>query len=154
DRVRARPRARRREGERQRRRDRPRPPDRIERRAHIDDARPRDEGEEQKEGHGRALHRGGPGDRDARRAVSQTAVATALVLLSALLHAAWNAVLKREEDPAAGAATILAISVACATAWALLWPGVAFPNCAAIAWTVAAGACEAAYFVALARSLA
>jgi drug/metabolite transporter (DMT)-like permease len=80
-------------------------------------------------------------------------LATSLVLLSALLHAAWNAILKREKDASAGAATIVAVALVCAAAWALLARGPAFPNGAAVLWTLAAGAAEAVYFLALARSL-
>jgi drug/metabolite transporter (DMT)-like permease len=81
------------------------------------------------------------------------ALATSLVLLSALLHAAWNAILKREADTAAGATAINAIAAGCAALWALIAPGPAFPTRESIAWVALSGVCEVAYFVTLARSL-
>jgi hypothetical protein len=81
----------------------------------------------------------------------------ALVLVSAFLHAAWNALLRLEVDKdralvaAIGVATALAIAVA-GVRWAL---GEApFAGAAAAGWAIAAGVLEVAYFASLARALA
>jgi uncharacterized membrane protein len=81
----------------------------------------------------------------------------ALVLVSAFLHAAWNALLRLEADKdralvaAVGVATLLAIAVA-SVRWAL---GEApFAGAAAAGWAIAAGVLEVAYFASLARALA
>lgn len=73
-----------------------------------------------------------------------------LVALSALLHAAWNALLKAEADARAATAGALAVATLAAAlaAWAL--PGPAFPRAAGLAWAAGAGLFEAGYFVALA----
>jgi uncharacterized membrane protein len=80
----------------------------------------------------------------------------ALVLVSAFLHAAWNALLRLERDKdralvaAVGAATALALAVA-GLRWAL---GEApFAGAAAVGWSLAAGVLEVAYFASLARAL-
>ena len=80
----------------------------------------------------------------------------ALVLVSAFLHAAWNALLRLEQDKdralvaAVAAGTLLALAVA-GIRWAL---GEApFDGAAAIAWSLAAGVLEVAYFASLARAL-
>jgi drug/metabolite transporter (DMT)-like permease len=86
--------------------------------------------------------------------VSSAAFATLLVIASAFLHAAWNAILKHEEDVPAAAATICGVGAASGVAWALVTSGVAFPTRAALAWTLLSGAGEAIYFLALARALA
>jgi uncharacterized membrane protein len=80
----------------------------------------------------------------------------ALVLLSALLHATWNALLRLERDKdralvaAVGGATLLAFAVA-AIRWALGEPP--FRTSTAALWTVAAGVLEWAYFASLAQAL-
>jgi uncharacterized membrane protein len=81
---------------------------------------------------------------------------TALVLLSALLHAAWNALLRLEQDKdralvaAIGAASALALVVA-GVRWGL---GAApFAGAASLGWTLAAGVLEMVYFASLARAL-
>jgi len=80
----------------------------------------------------------------------------ALVLLSAFLHAAWNALLRLEQDKdralvaAVGAATAIAIGVA-GVRWAL---GEApFSGGAAVGWAIVAGLLEVGYFASLARAL-
>src|SRR5215212_5083413 len=80
----------------------------------------------------------------------------ALVLVSAFLHAAWNALLRLEQDKdralvaAVGAAAALALAVA-GVRWAA---GEApFPGAAAVGWALAAGLLEVAYFISLARAL-
>lgn len=80
----------------------------------------------------------------------------ALVLISAFLHALWNALLRMERDKdralvaAVGAATLLAIAVA-AVRWGLGEPP--FTSATALGWAVAAGVLELVYFAALARAL-
>jgi drug/metabolite transporter (DMT)-like permease len=77
----------------------------------------------------------------------------ALVVVSALLHALWNAALKRQPDPEGAAVAILA--VAGVAAW-LAWPlasGAGLPGPDAIGWSLAAGLCEGGYFVTLALAL-
>ncbi len=80
----------------------------------------------------------------------------ALVLLSAFLHASWNALLRVEPDKdralvaAVGAASALALAVA-GVRWAL---GEApFAGAASVGWAAAAGVLEVAYFASLARAL-
>lgn len=80
----------------------------------------------------------------------------ALVLLSALLHASWNALLRMEQDKdrslvaAVGVATAVALVVA-SIRWAL---GEApFSTYASLGWTLAAGVLECAYFASLAKAL-
>jgi multidrug transporter EmrE-like cation transporter len=80
-------------------------------------------------------------------------IATLLVLASAALHAAWNAVLKRHPSPRLAGALILIIASLAAAVPAAMAPEVAFPSRAAVLWTLAAGLGEAAYFVTLARAL-
>src|SRR4051812_35191424 len=81
----------------------------------------------------------------------------ALVLLSAFLHAAWNALLKREPDKdrtliaAVAVATLFAGAVA--TLRALVSGTAPFPGGAAFGWSLLAGAFEQVYFVSLARGL-
>jgi uncharacterized membrane protein len=81
----------------------------------------------------------------------------ALVLSSAFLHAAWNALLRVEQDKdralvaAVGAATAIALAVA-GVRWAL---GEApFAGAASLGWALVAGVLEVAYFTSLARALA
>jgi drug/metabolite transporter (DMT)-like permease len=83
-------------------------------------------------------------------------VIVALVLVSAFLHAAWNALLRVEpnKDKSLVGAIACASTFACIVAgvrWAL--GGVPFDNIAALLWTLLAGAFEAVYFATLARAL-
>ncbi len=76
----------------------------------------------------------------------------ALVLVSAALHALWNALIKRERDVRAATLAVLTIAVALSATAALLqrsW----FPSTAALACALASGVCEAGYFATLSRSL-
>lgn len=82
------------------------------------------------------------------------AAAVALVLLSAALHAGWNALLKRDADPRDAALAVVAVAAAAALLAAPLFPGRAFPAPSGAAWSAAAGAFETAYFWTLARALA
>lgn len=76
------------------------------------------------------------------------------LLTSAFLHAAWNALLKRERSPQTASLGVLAAAVVFAALAAALWPGAAMPRGAALAWAVVAGAFEAAYFITLGEALA
>jgi len=78
----------------------------------------------------------------------------AALLLSALLHAAWNALLKREADPEGSVRGVLAAALAFAAAAALLLPGAGLAGRAGLAWSLAAGLFEGAYFATLAAALA
>lgn len=78
----------------------------------------------------------------------------ALLLLSALLHAAWNALLKRERDPQWAVAGVVAAGLLFALPGALLFPGAGFPVPAALGWALAAGLLEGLYFLTLAGALA
>jgi drug/metabolite transporter (DMT)-like permease len=76
----------------------------------------------------------------------------ALVLVSAALHALWNALIKRERDVRAATLAVLTIAVALSATAALIqrsW----FPSTAALACALASGVCEAGYFATLSRSL-
>lgn len=80
----------------------------------------------------------------------------ALVLVSAFLHAAWNALLRVEPDKDKG----LVGAIACASAFACIvaearWAlgSEPFANVPALLWTLLAGAFEAVYFATLARAL-
>jgi len=80
----------------------------------------------------------------------------ALVLLSAFLHAAWNALLRVEPDKDRGlvGAVSIASAFACVIAgvrWAL--GEVPFATMESVLYTLLAGAFEAVYFVTLARAL-
>jgi len=84
-------------------------------------------------------------------------VIVALVLLSAFLHAAWNALLKREPDKdrtliaAVAIGALFAVAVAAVRTLATSVP--AFPVRAAFGWAVVAGVFEQIYFLTLARAL-
>jgi drug/metabolite transporter (DMT)-like permease len=77
-----------------------------------------------------------------------------LLFASALLHASWNAVLKREHDPQLGMLGVLVSGLAFSTACAVAWPGVGFQTRAAVAWAVGAGVFEGFYFATLSLALA
>ncbi len=78
-----------------------------------------------------------------------------LVLLSAFLHAGWNALLKGHPRPVAAARGIMVGSCLLALAAAFLVPlGPWFPQARALGWTAVAGVFEGAYFITLARALA
>src|SRR3954468_8204685 len=80
-----------------------------------------------------------------------------LVLFSAFLHAAWNALLKREADKdrtliaAVAIGTLFAIAVAVLRAAMTGVPP--FAAGASFGWSVVAGICEQVYFFTLARAL-
>jgi drug/metabolite transporter (DMT)-like permease len=76
----------------------------------------------------------------------------ALIVGSALLHAFWNALLKRQRDPEGASVALLAVAgaSAAAIAVALRGAGPSFPSAAGLGWALAAGLCEGGYFVTLA----
>jgi drug/metabolite transporter (DMT)-like permease len=76
-----------------------------------------------------------------------------LVLLSAFLHALWNALLKRHEDPEAGVVGVICVADVLGGLWALGLKGQAFPSSAGWMWGLVAGVCEGVYLFTLARSL-
>jgi drug/metabolite transporter (DMT)-like permease len=76
-----------------------------------------------------------------------------LVLLSAFLHALWNALLKRQEDPEAGVVGVICVAAVGGGVWALGLEGEAFPTWGGLAWGLAAGLWEGFYLMTLARSL-
>lgn len=79
-----------------------------------------------------------------------------LTIVSAFLHAMWNAGLRREPDKDSAVVVAIAVATAVAAVVAAIrlvgW-GVAFPSVASAGWTILAGALEGAYFAALARAL-
>jgi len=78
----------------------------------------------------------------------------AALLLSAFLHASWNALLKRERAPEAAVAGVLSFALLFAVAAALAAGRPAFETPAALRWALAAGVFEGLYFVTLAAALA
>ncbi len=84
--------------------------------------------------------------------LSLPAGALAFILLSAVLHAAWNAVLKSTEDKAAASALLGAVSVAAAGLVGALAFELSAPA-AALPWVVACAGVEVLYFVTLAAAL-
>jgi drug/metabolite transporter (DMT)-like permease len=83
-----------------------------------------------------------------------TARAALIVLLSAFLHALWNALVKRDANPRSAGLAVLAVATAVAGVLAVLSPRVAFPTSASIGWGLAAGFFEGTYFTALGLALA
>lgn len=80
----------------------------------------------------------------------------ALVLLSALLHASWNALLRLEADKDRSLVLAIAFAALLASIVALIRWGigqVAFPTTASLGWTVLAGVIEWIYFWSLAKAL-
>ncbi|MCP3162946.1 EamA family transporter [Myxococcus qinghaiensis] len=82
----------------------------------------------------------------------QTA-ALGLVLVSAFLHASWNATLKRHPNPEAGVVGVITVAVVGGGLWALGMRGEAFPSMWGLVWALGAGACESVYLAALSRAL-
>jgi multidrug transporter EmrE-like cation transporter len=76
-----------------------------------------------------------------------------LLVLSALLHALWNTILKRDGDPRASAIGVLALGALGATLAVPLASGPAFRDWASVGWGIGAGICEGGYFIALALAL-
>lgn len=80
-------------------------------------------------------------------------LAIGLVALSAVVHAAWNAAVKRHPDPA-GAAVVVVVGACAGAAILAAVGGEGVPPRASWAWVLASGVVEGAYFVTLARALA
>ncbi len=78
----------------------------------------------------------------------------ALILLSALLHAGWNALVKRCPDARTATVGVLAVATVAAAAAALLGDAPAFATGRALALALAAGVFEGAYFATLGAALA
>lgn len=79
-------------------------------------------------------------------------VVVALVLGSAVAHAAWNALLKRHRDPEVAVVGVLAVAALGAVALAGV-RGVPLPSRASMGWCLVSGALEVGYFATLARAL-
>lgn len=75
-----------------------------------------------------------------------------LVLLSALIHASWNAVLKTTKNPEHTVLGIAATSLVTSLVVAA-WVHAAVPPRTALAWSLVSGLLEAGYSVTLARAL-
>jgi drug/metabolite transporter (DMT)-like permease len=76
-----------------------------------------------------------------------------LVLSSALLHALWNALLKREPDIATATVCVLSVSLASSALLVPFFPGPRFPTHASMLWGLGAGVFEGGYFLTLAMAL-
>lgn len=76
----------------------------------------------------------------------------ALVIASALVHAGWNALLKRSRDPETAGVAMMTACMVFTVAIALI-AAAPMPPSRSLAWSVGSGAFEAGYLVALARSL-
>jgi drug/metabolite transporter (DMT)-like permease len=81
-----------------------------------------------------------------------TGLVFAMVLGSAFLHASWNAMLKRHEDPEAASVGAFAVCTAAGALAAAMWPDGHW-NATAVAWSAVAGVFEAGYMITLARAL-
>jgi drug/metabolite transporter (DMT)-like permease len=95
--------------------------------------------------------------RDEFGARFERAMITVLVLISAFLHAAWNALLKREDDKDRALIAAVAIggllAIAVATVRAAAGGEVPFPTLPSFGWALVAGGFEQLYFAGLARAL-
>lgn len=80
-------------------------------------------------------------------------VAIILAFGSAIIHAAWNVMLKRARDLDAASAGVFMVAMVLSALGSFLVPGPAFPTRAAFLWGLAAGLFEGCYFIGLARSL-
>ncbi|WP_254627736.1 EamA family transporter [Myxococcus sp. CA040A] len=80
-------------------------------------------------------------------------VALGLVLVSAFLHASWNAMLKKHPNPEAGVVGVITVAVVGGGLWSLGMKGEAFPSWRGLAWALGAGVCESVYLAALSRAL-
>lgn len=77
-----------------------------------------------------------------------------LVVLSAFLHALWNALVKREKETDLAGVGVLAVAFSLAALVSLAVTGTLWPRGEALLWGLAAGAAEGVYFIALLRALA
>jgi len=78
---------------------------------------------------------------------------TTLILASALLHALWNAMLKRQRDPEGAAIAIVAVATALALAAVPFTPRPWFADGDGLTFALLAGLGEAGYFATLALAL-
>jgi len=78
-----------------------------------------------------------------------------LVLASAVLHAAWNAILKREREPRLAVVPVSAVGAAVGVIAALArsGPGFAFASPKGLGFALLAGVFEGTYFLTLGRAL-
>jgi drug/metabolite transporter (DMT)-like permease len=83
-----------------------------------------------------------------------SALVYSAVIASAILHALWNAILKRQEEPELTAAGMFVVSAVCGALAAVPVFGRAFPTLASGGWAAAAGLFEVGYIVSLSRALA
>lgn len=79
--------------------------------------------------------------------------AIAILLLSAVCHAGWNALLARTVRPHAAALIVLAGSGVLAGLCSLWWRSDVPWSSEALLWSIAAGGCETIYFYCLPRAL-
>src|SRR5262245_9804526 len=100
---------------------------------------------------------GGPLPRSHPPHLSSPAVIPLLVLASAFLHAAWNALLKRERDKDVAGVVVVAIATLAALVVAGAVAGATgrlpFGDRAALAWSLGAGLFEGGYFITLVMAL-
>lgn len=75
-----------------------------------------------------------------------------LVLTSAMLHAGWNAILKRSREPEIAVLAMITVAASSAVALALALR-VPAPNARSVAWSLGAGVLESGYLITLARAL-
>ena len=80
--------------------------------------------------------------------------AALLVLVSAFLHAAWNGVIKRDEDSRSAGVAVLCVAVLLAVAVVPFANRTAFPTPFGLRWAIGAGLLEGAYVVTLGLALA
>ena len=80
--------------------------------------------------------------------------AVMLALVSALLHAAWNALIKRERDPRAAGLCVLTVAAVVAATLVPFARQHAFPSPTGLRWGLGAGLFEGVYFAALGWALA
>lgn len=76
-----------------------------------------------------------------------------LVLASAVLHAAWNAILKREREPQLAVVPVSAVGAAVGAVGAFAGPGFSFHSAKALGFALLAGVFEGTYFLTLGRAL-
>lgn len=77
-----------------------------------------------------------------------------LVVVSAFLHAVWNAVIKREKDPRSAGVAVLAAAALMAVAATPFSAAPAFPRALGLRWALLAGLLEGGYFATLGLALA
>src|SRR5690349_12837604 len=78
---------------------------------------------------------------------------SALLLLSALLHATWNALVRRADDKETAPLGMVLVCMVASVVWAVAVDRGALPPSRAVAWTVVAGVAEGGYVLSLGRAL-